>query len=103
MLYHSEEFSRRLKEQSLDAESLADRLYSRAPTTLSTTGRAELRVARMSPELLKILSTVEASRRRVDEEIDGAALIHAWFVDGGGEMGEFLVECGVNLRRLLES
>jgi hypothetical protein len=93
---------RRIRDQGLDAEQLADLLYAGMAGGSSSGGKLMPKFSVMSPDLVKTLCAAELDTREQQFEVIGdAQLLGAWLADGGGAAGEFLIRNGVKLRRLI--
>jgi len=92
----------RIREQEKDVELLADQLLALMPTGSSTQGPPGLKTRSLSSELVSVLCRAEelCSEQR-EEKISESHVIRAWLEDGGGELGAWLAERGVRLRRLV--
>jgi hypothetical protein len=101
MLLHSAKLRRSLAAAGCQAQTVIDRLYTRIPSGLSSSGKAALRVAQMTPLLLKVLwlAAAEAGEK---QSIDDIHLLRAWLREGGGHGAELLIEYGLSLSGLAE-
>ena len=102
MLHHSPLLRERLGSAGSDLQGIIDRLYTRIPSGLASSGRAALRVQQMTPLLLKVLC-LAASAKGEGKPIDGCDLLRAWLLEGGGRGAELLLDHGVSLSGLVES
>jgi len=96
------ELPKRLREQSKDAEQLADLLYVSMRAGPSVGHQVKLKAAQMSADLVKILCAAEADAQGTQEGLVAEArLLRALLIDGGGEAGQFLVTSGVRWTGLM--
>ena len=93
---------RRIADQGVDAELLADQIYAAMEmgSTRSDALQPSYRIT--SSNLVRVLCQAE---HMADDDsapqITDVHLLRAWLADGGGEIGVFLARNGVRLRRLL--
>jgi ATP-dependent Clp protease ATP-binding subunit ClpA len=102
LIIENGELPKRLREQGMDAEQLADMLYIKMPAGAPAARSVEAKAVHMSYGLLKIICMADSGGvGNQGGSLCEPQLLEAFLTDGGGEAGRFLVEHGVRLNKLI--